>query len=187
MCLVALVSLGTAQDGQDRNLQRQPQAQAVELPTRGVAVLAPTEGSQVRGEILFQQRDDALYLTGKVVGLSPGLHGFHIHEYGDLRDPKGASAGDHFNPTGEEHGGPGDQSHHAGDFGNIEADQDGVAMVEIKAPWLKLHFVVGRSVVVHAGEDDLKSQPSGDAGGRAALGVIGIAEPGGPTERTTAK
>lgn len=157
---------------QDQNLR-----QEVDLPKRGVAVLAPTQGSNARGIVLFQQENDVLHLRGRVVGLEPGMHGFHIHEYGDLRDPQGQSAGGHFNPTGAEHGAPGDQVHHAGDLGNIEADQSGVATIDMEAPWLKLHYVLGRSIVVHKGKDDLESQPSGDAGGRAALGVIGIAQP----------
>lgn len=147
----------------------------VELPHQGVAVLIPTKDSDVRGVIVLDQQSDALHVTGKVVGLKPGLHGFHIHQFGDLRDPKGKSAGGHFAPKGHKHGGPDAKEHHAGDLGNIRANNDGVANVDIKAPWLKLHFVVGRSIVVHAGEDDLKSQPSGDAGDRVAVGVIGIA------------
>ena len=87
------------------------------------------------------------------------------------------AAGGHFNPGKTAHGGPQDKEHHAGDLGNIEANKDGVAQVDITAPWLKLHFVIGRSIIVHAGEDDLESQPSGDAGPRVAMGVIGIAEP----------
>ena len=176
--VLGLVGLTASLSGQDAGQQRQQQRlqQQVELPTDGVAVLSPTRGSEVRGVILFQQEGDVLRLTGKIVGLTPGLHGFHIHEFGDLRDPQGQSAGDHFNPTGHKHGGPTDAEHHAGDLGNIEADQNGEATVNVEAPWLKLHYVVGRSLVVHEGQDDLKSQPSGDAGGRAALGVIGIAQ-----------
>jgi superoxide dismutase, Cu-Zn family len=141
----------------------------VELPKVGVAGLIPTEG--------HRQTQDGLRITGTVTGLKPGLHGFHIHEYGDVREPDGTAAGGHFNPAGTAHGGPQDEERHAGDLGNIKANQDGVAKVDIKAPWLKLHFVIGRSIVVHAGEDDFTSQPSGDAGARVAMGVIGIAEP----------
>jgi Cu-Zn family superoxide dismutase len=129
-----------------------------DLPTKAIAVLLPTEGSK------------------EVGGLTPGKHGFHIHEFGDVSSPDGASAGGHYNPDGHMHGGPDSQERHAGDFGNIEANQEGVATVNIDAKDLKLHFVIGRSFVVHAKADDLKSQPSGDAGGRVAVGVIGIAK-----------
>jgi Cu-Zn family superoxide dismutase len=172
LALVGLTVSLSGQDADQHHLQKE-----VDLPTHGVAVLSPTEGSDVRGVILFQQENDVLRVVGKVVGLEPGRHGFHIHEFGDLRDAQGESAGGHFNPTGAQHGGPQDQAHHAGDFGNIEADESGAATINMEVPWLELHYVVGRSIVVHEGEDDLKSQPSGDAGGRAALGVIGIAQP----------
>ncbi len=149
----------------------------VSLPTFGKAELVATQGHDVTGEITLQQRNDGLHLTGEIHNLQPGLHGFHIHQYGDLSDPTGKAAGGHFNPTGVDHGGPDAATHHAGDLGNVEADDNGVAHVDIIAPWLKLHYVIGRSFVVHGGEDDLTSQPSGDAGPRVAVGVIGIANP----------
>jgi superoxide dismutase, Cu-Zn family len=148
----------------------------VELPKMGVAELTPTEGNEAGGTIMLRQAEDGLHITGNVTGLTPGLHGFHIHQYGDLRAPDGSAAGGHFNPAGTAHGGPQDEERHAGDLGNIKADEDGVAEVDIHVPWLELHFVIGRAIVVHAGEDDFASQPSGDAGPRVAIGVIGIAE-----------
>lgn len=174
-CVVAQEQAGQSQRprGQDAHHDLK---EHLPLPTRGVAVLHPSEGSKVRGVILLDQHNDGLHIHGKVVGLTPGKHGFHIHEFGDLRDPKGESAGGHFDPHGHKHGGPGSEEHHAGDLGNIEANAEGVAEVNIKAPWLKLHFVIGRPMVVHGDPDDLTSQPSGAAGPRVALGVIGIAK-----------
>ena len=151
-------------------------AHDVEVISEGVCVLVPTEGSEVQGTILFKQMDGYVQVTGEVTGLTPGKHGFHIHEFGDLRDPKGLSTGGHFNPEGHKHGGPEDQERHAGDLGNITANQQGMAKVNVKANGLKLHYALGRGIVVHAGEDDLMSQPTGDAGGRVAVGVIGIAQ-----------
>jgi superoxide dismutase, Cu-Zn family len=148
----------------------------VQLPSIGVAGLIPTRGNKASGVIVLRETNDGLHITGRVTGLTPGLHGFHIHEYGDVRAPDASAAGDHYNPDEVAHGGPRDEEHHAGDLGNIKANKNGVATVDIKAPWLKLHFIIGRSIIVHAGEDDLTSQPSGDAGGRVAMGVIGIAE-----------
>lgn len=147
------------------------------LPQQAVAVLSPTRGQQARGVVEFTQTREGVRITGSIRGLEPGKHGFHIHEFGDLRSPDGKSAGDHFNPTGEKHGAPGQKRHHYGDLGNIEANQEGVATVNMQADWMKLHFIVGRALVVHTGADDLQSQPSGDAGDRAGLGVIGIAQP----------
>jgi Cu-Zn family superoxide dismutase len=149
----------------------------VHLPTAGVAVVHPFSESEVQGVVLFDQKSNGLHIHGKIMGLTPGKHGFHIHQFGDIRDPKGESAGGHFDPAGHKHGAPGEDEHHAGDLGNITANQDGVANVDINAPWLKLHFIVGRSLVVHGGADDLKSQPSGAAGPRVGVGVIGIAKP----------
>ena len=63
---------------------------------------------------------------------------------------------------------------HAGDLGNITANQQGVAKVDVSTDDTKLHFVLGRAFVVHGGADDLQSQPSGSAGPRVAVGVIGI-------------
>lgn len=150
-------------------------AHKVAEPTEAAAVLTPTEGHDARGIILLRQHDDYVRIVGKVKGLSPGKHGFHIHEYGDLRAADGTSAGGHYNPDGHEHGAPDADSHHAGDLGNIVANEDGLAVIEMETNAFKLHFVIGRSIVVHAGADDLTSQPSGDAGARAALGVIGFA------------
>lgn len=144
------------------------------LPTKAVCVLIPTQGNKTGGTLTLTAMEGEVHLSGKITGLTPGLHGFHIHEFGDISSADGAAAGGHFNPANEKHGGPGDQHRHAGDFGNVKASDDGVATVDIKAKGLQLHFIIGRSIVVHADPDDLKSQPSGNAGARVAVGVIGI-------------
>jgi Cu-Zn family superoxide dismutase len=147
------------------------------LPTRAVAVLHPSKGQDVHGTVTLNQAGDAVEIIGEIRGLTPGKHGFHIHEFGDLRSDDGTSAGGHFNPEGHPHGGPDDAKRHAGDLGNITADESGTATFRMKVAELQVHFVLGRSLVVHAKADDLKSQPSGDAGGRVAVGVIGVAGP----------
>jgi Cu-Zn family superoxide dismutase len=142
-----------------------------------VVVLVPSKGSDgVGGVILMKQMKGGVHVTGEVKGLTPGKHGFHIHQFGDLRADDGTATGGHYNPDKKEHGGPHAKSHHAGDFGNIEAGSNGVAKVDIKAEGLDLHHVIGRAIVVHGGADDLTSQPAGNAGPRIATGVIGLAQ-----------
>ncbi len=147
-----------------------------DMPTFGVARVLPTQGNSVRGMILLQQDEDQLRIRGRVINLTPGKHGFHIHEFGDPRGPDGTATGGHYDPEGHEHGAL-DEESHAGDFGNITADENGVAPIDITTSKTKLHFVLGRAFIIHAEEDDLSTQPTGDAGGRVAVGVIGIGNP----------
>jgi superoxide dismutase, Cu-Zn family len=147
--------------------------------TKAVAVLSPTAGNKVAGTITFAKAEGGTRVTGKISGLAPGTHGFHVHEFGDCTAADGASAGGHFNPTGEPHGAPKDAQRHVGDFGNIEAGPDGVANVDYLDSHAGLEgasSVLGRGVIVHANADDLKTQPTGNAGGRLACGVIGAAK-----------
>ena len=151
-------------------------------PSKAVCVLLPTVGSQVRGTIMFEEKDGKVHVTGKVSGLTPnGKHGFHIHEFGDLSDlQEGKSTGGHFSPGGHQHGKPSDSAdkRHIGDLGNLEADGSGVATIDMTDEVIDLHgaeSIIGRGIVVHKGEDKF-TQPTGDAGGRAAIGVIGIAK-----------
>jgi Cu-Zn family superoxide dismutase len=104
------------------------------------------------------------------------MHGFHIHENGDCSAPDGSSAGGHFNPTDQNHGGPDASVHHIGDLGNIRADENGNATYEATLSFLSLgdgeNSILNRGLIVHALEDDLVSQPTGAAGARLACGVI---------------
>jgi Cu-Zn family superoxide dismutase len=148
--------------------------------TRAIAVLHPAEGSQVRGVVEFLQKENYVEIRGEVTGLKPGLHGFHVHEYGDCSDPKANCAGAHFNPTNKPHGAPDSTERHVGDLGNIEADASGKAIIHMRDRLISLngpHSIVGRGLIVHADPDDFKTQPTGNAGARLACGVIGIAGP----------
>ncbi|MEX0679410.1 MAG: superoxide dismutase family protein [Pirellulales bacterium] len=140
-----------------------------------VALLMPIKDSSVSGTIELKQEKGFVLVTGEVKGLTPGLHGFHIHEFGDLRSPDGMSAGGHYNPHKKPHGRPAAHERHEGDLGNIEANADGVAKFNLRAMGLDLSKVLGRGLVVHANPDDF-SQPVGNAGPRVAVGVIGVAE-----------
>lgn len=148
--------------------------------TKAICVLHPTEGNDVRGTVTFTKDGDEVMVHAELTGLSPGKHGFHIHQYGDCSAPDGTSAGGHYNPTNKKHGAPSDEERHVGDLGNVTAGEDGKATLDWRDPVIALngaHSIVGHAIIVHAGEDDLKSQPTGDAGARVACGVIGIANP----------
>lgn len=145
--------------------------------TEAVAELQPTEGNSVKGEVNFKQTDSGVEVTARVTGLTPGKHGFHIHENGDCSAPDASSAGGHFNPTGTDHGAPTAAVHHVGDLGNLDAGEDGVATYDETYDFLSLkkgdqNSILGRGVIVHAQPDDLTSQPTGAAGARVACGVI---------------
>ena len=147
--------------------------------THAVAVLHPTAGNSVEGTVHFMAVSGGVNVKASLKGLAPGNHGFHVHEYGDCTAPDGASAGGHFNPRGEPHGAPTDAHRHEGDLGNVTAASDGTATLEWTDRQMKLdgaEGVIGHAVIVHANPDDLKTQPSGNAGARVACGVIGVAK-----------
>jgi Cu-Zn family superoxide dismutase len=134
--------------------------------------------NNVSGTVTFRQTAaDTVVVMVDLMGLEPNTkHGFHIHEKGDLSAPDLSSAGAHFNPAGHKHGGPDSPMSHAGDLGNVTSDVDGKVKTEITIHGVTLDKsntgIIGRSIVVHAKEDDLKSDPSGNSGGRIAAGVI---------------
>jgi len=149
--------------------------QRVPLP---VAQLRPTqEGSLLSGKVSFMETDEGLKINAVVENAPPGKHGFHIHENGSCEDG-GKAAGGHFNPESVSHGDilkDGFQHAHAGDLGNIEIGPDGKGTLEKVISKLTLDEgefgVVGRSVILHEKTDDF-GQPTGNAGGRIACGVI---------------
>ena len=139
------------------------------------ARLQSAAGQDVQGEVLFQETDQGVHVKVVARGLTPGMHGFHVHEVGDCSAPDFESAGEHFAPGGHAHGAPAASSH-AGDLGNVEADANGTVETEVMARHVELkagtRSIAGRAIVIHAQPDDLTSQPSGNAGARVACGVI---------------
>jgi len=147
--------------------------------TKAVATLIPTKDSKVQGHVTFTEHGGKVKVTAVITGLTPGEHGFHVHEFGAWSED-GMAAGGHFNPTQEKHADREASMRHVGDLGNITADESGKATVELEDSHLKFHgpsSILGRGVVVHEKADDLTSQPAGNAGGRLAVGVIGVAKP----------
>lgn len=149
---------------------------SAEDATKAIAVLSSASGSKVTGTVTFTKSGDGVQVVANVTGLSPGNHGFHVHEFGDCSAADAASAGGHFNPTKDPHAGHDADKRHMGDLGNIEADASGKARLEITDKKMKLDSIIGKAVIVHEKADDLKTQPTGDAGGRVACGVIGLAK-----------
>ncbi|HKI47111.1 MAG TPA: superoxide dismutase family protein [Balneolales bacterium] len=147
---------------------------------RAIAVIHPTKKSKVTGTVTFTREQGGIKIEARLRRLKPGKHGFHIHEWGDCSADDGSSAGGHFNPENQNHGAPTDSVRHVGDLGNIVADDNGVGYYERIDSVLSFtgaHSIIGRSVVIHEGADDLQSQPTGNAGARLGCGVIGIAKP----------
>ncbi|MBX7158566.1 MAG: superoxide dismutase family protein [Verrucomicrobiae bacterium] len=143
--------------------------------TQATATLSPTEGNQVSGSVSFTQMDNGVQVVADIQNLTPGEHGFHIHEKGDCSAHDASSAGGHFNPTDKKHGSPDDPEHHVGDLGNVVADSRGHARLNRVFSFLTLNGVdsiAGKSIIVHADRDDFVSQPSGNSGARQACGVI---------------
>jgi superoxide dismutase, Cu-Zn family len=148
--------------------------------TKAVCVLKATEGNNVSGTVTFTQTKDGVLIEAHVKGLTANSkHGFHIHEFGDISSPDGKSTGGHFNPAGHDHSGPDSAKRHVGDLGNLEADASGHAMYKRVDKTVQIHgehSILSRGITIHAGTDDMKSQPTGAAGARVAVGVIGLAK-----------
>ncbi len=141
------------------------------------ATLEPRSGSSVRGTVTFTQVGDLVRVSGTVTDHTKGPKGFHIHEKGDCSAPDAMSAAGHFNPHKSKHGGPYEPVKHAGDLGNLNFSPAGEATFsfvvgDISVSSDRPDGIIGRAVVVHAAADDLKTDPTGNSGGRVACGVI---------------
>jgi Cu-Zn family superoxide dismutase len=157
------------------------EAAAVPAVQKATCVMHATAGNEtVKGVVKFTQTIGGVLVEARIEGLKPGLHGFHVHEFGDLDCADGMCTGGHFNPTGEAHGAADAAIRHAGDLGNLEAGANGVAEYKRLDTRLQLngpHSILGRGLVIHANPDDFTTQPTGNAGARLATGVIGSAKP----------
>ena len=171
-----VAAIATAVNAQTMNSNMHMPA-AKSMVNKAVCVIYPTQGNNVTGTVTFTKVEGGVKVVADLKGLAKGKHGIHIHECGDCSAADGTSAGGHFNPMGESHGAPMDAMRHAGDMGNIEADATGNAHLEYidkNISFEGMASIIGRSVIVHKDEDDLKTQPTGNAGARVACGVIGI-------------
>lgn len=141
-----------------------------------VATLSPTSGNTAAGTVTFAElADGSVDVTVNLTGVPAGTHGFHVHDKGDCGD-NGNAAGGHFNPMGHSHGAPAATDKHAGDFGNVTADAQGMVSTRFNTRSVTVSTgtmsAVGHAVILHANPDDLATQPTGNAGGRIACGVV---------------
>jgi len=140
------------------------------------ATLEATKGNTVSGTVNFTTKGDKVVVSARISGLTPGNHGFHIHEKGDCSSGDGLSAGGHFNPASQAHAHPSTMARHVGDMPMLIADGGGVASFTAELDLMTIgsgaNDIVGKGLIVHKDPDDFKTQPTGNSGARLACGVI---------------
>ncbi len=166
------------------SIKASPAAKTPASPFEGIVKAVtqgagPAPGSSINGSAKFEETPEGLQISIKIKSAPPGKHAIHIHQFGSCSN-LGNAAGDHFNPTGAQHGlvqQDGVAKAHAGDLGNIEVGPDGRGELKITIPELGLsngkYNVAGRTIILHERPDDL-SQPAGNAGARIGCGRINI-------------
>ncbi len=141
------------------------------------AALSDAQGAS-KGDLSISKIGDGLRLTLRASGISPGVHGVHVHMVGSCVAPDFTSAGAHWNPIGKQHGMQNPAGPHEGDLPNIEIGADGTGTLTATIPGTlsdganPMLDTDGAAIVIHAGPDDMKTDPSGNSGGRIACGVI---------------
>ena len=143
-----------------------------------VMQLEAKSGTNASGDATFSEKDGEVTFTANIKGLKPGIHAIHIDEKGDCSAADATSAGGHWNPTFTKHGKWGASEYHKGDIGNFTVDAAGNGSITMSTDeWCigcddDTKNIVGKSIIVHEGADDFITQPTGDAGGRAACAAI---------------
>ena len=163
----------TAFEEQFLNYELQPQERTADPDYCATAEFV----GDISGTVNFREFWNGMYLDGRITGLESGAHGFHIHENA-ITDDDCSSAGQHFNPSGTDHGGPKTDPSHAGDLGNISQNDKAYALVRIFTTKVTLkpgeeNNIFGKSVVIHADADNLGPEdPTGNAGDGIACATI---------------
>ncbi|XP_018344977.1 PREDICTED: protein asteroid-like isoform X3 [Trachymyrmex septentrionalis] len=136
-------------------------------------------GNLIRGVIRFAETSEGCIIDGTIDGLTPGEHGIHVHECGDISNGC-ERVGEHFNPNNSPHGSPENDlsKRHVGDLGNVLADTSGRAAFRKIDKFLKIPDIIGRSLIITKDPDDLgrgnspESKINGNSGARLACGII---------------
>ena len=182
LLVLAVVVVGCSRPGDDQADAAATPATAepteTSQPRTATAALEAKSDSSLTGTAVFTEQEGSITLSVELQNADPGVHAIHLHEVGDCSAADGTSAGGHWNPTSEDHGKWGSPPHHLGDLGNVTVSEDGTGVLElVSMGWSmgtgETNDIVGKAVIVHAGEDDFTSQPTGAAGGRIGCGVIG--------------
>jgi Cu-Zn family superoxide dismutase len=147
-------------------------------PTHGLADLKDKDGKSV-GVATFREMRNGVLVSVEVKGLTPGLHAVHVHAVGKCEGPSFSSAGGHFNPAQKKHGLKNPEGAHAGDMPNMYVSKDETGRFEVlndnislKSGDRSVFDADGSALVIHVGVDDYTTDPTGNAGDRAACGVI---------------
>ena len=153
---------------------------AMESRPQASATLRAADGA-MRGTALVEQTAAGLHVSVAATGLPPGVHAAHVHMTGTCTPPDFTSAGGHWNPTGRQHGSENPQGMHMGDMPNMTVSPNGVGTLDyviaggtLRDGATALLDADGAAGVIHAGADDLKSDPAGNAGGRIACGALSM-------------
>ncbi len=150
--------------------------------SKDISAIAHIKGvgaSPLNGVATFIEENGFVKLIIRLRDAESETLAIHIHEIGDCESQDGSSAGGHWNPTQELHGKWGEKPFHSGDIGNIDIDNSGKGLIEMKDHFKRWSIsnpgnnnIIGRSIIIHSGIDDMISQPSGAAGPRVGCGVI---------------
>ena len=170
LCATILLSLSAA-----CSLSTEPTSQAT-------AELKDKDGKTV-GMATFRESGRGVTVSLNAKGLTPGLHAVHVHAVGKCEPPAFTSAGGHFNPAQKKHGHKSPEGAHAGDLPNMLVAKDGTGRFEVFTDGMTLKPGAtsvfdkdGSALVIHVGVDDYATDPTGNAGDRAACGVITLSQ-----------
>lgn len=176
---VALVGCKEAQKVEENEAEMETVVtDTISKTITATALIEAKSNSAVSGKVIFTENEGIVSMVATLSGLTPGKHAIHIHEKGDCSAADGSSAGGHWNPTMKDHGAWGHDGFHLGDIGNIDTDENGIGTITKETDlWCigcadENKNIIGKAIIIHDGVDDMKTQPTGNAGGRVGCGEI---------------